>query len=87
MSSVHHQPSSRPSQVSYVHSSLSSEEEEDNVPANANPSTKVKRGVLPRKATTVLRSWLFQHLVHPYPTEEEKRQLASQTKLTLLQVF
>ncbi|XP_057374948.1 homeobox protein PKNOX2-like [Daphnia carinata] len=80
------QPSSRPSQVSYVQSSLSSDEEDENVGGNPNPSTKVKRGVLPRKATAVLRSWLFQHLVHPYPTEEEKRQLATQTKLTLLQV-
>lgn len=82
-----HQPSSRPSQVSYVQSSLSSDEEEDAVGGNPNPSAKVKRGVLPRKATAVLRSWLFQHLVHPYPTEEEKKQLATQTKLTLLQVF
>ncbi|VVC98176.1 unnamed protein product [Leptidea sinapis] len=34
-----------------------------------------KRGVLPRHATQ-----------HPYPTEEEKRTLAAQTRLTLLQV-
>ncbi|OWR47709.1 putative Homeobox protein PKNOX2 [Danaus plexippus plexippus] len=46
----------------------------------------VKRGVLPRHATQVMRAWLFQHLVHPYPTEEEKRSLAAQTRLTLLQV-
>lgn len=72
--------------MSYVPSSLSSDEEDDTVGGNANPSTKVKRGVLPRKATAVLRSWLFQHLVHPYPTEDEKKQLATQTKLTLLQV-
>ncbi|XP_053621840.1 homeobox protein PKNOX2-like [Plodia interpunctella] len=45
-----------------------------------------KRGVLPRHATQLLRAWLFQHLVHPYPTEEEKRTLAAQTRLTLLQV-
>ncbi|KAJ2943281.1 hypothetical protein O0L34_g12087 [Tuta absoluta] len=45
-----------------------------------------KRGVLPRHATQVMRAWLFQHLVHPYPTEEEKRTLAAQTRLTLLQV-
>ncbi|EEB19350.1 Homeobox protein PKNOX2, putative [Pediculus humanus corporis] len=47
---------------------------------------KQKRGVLPKHATSVMRSWLFQHLVHPYPTEDEKRQIASQTNLTLLQV-
>ncbi|KAG7295630.1 hypothetical protein JYU34_021906 [Plutella xylostella] len=45
-----------------------------------------KRGVLPRHATQAMRAWLFQHLVHPYPTEEEKRTLAAQTRLTLLQV-
>ena len=33
-----------------------------------------------------MRSWLFQHLVHPYPTEDEKRTIAAQTNLTLLQV-
>ncbi|RLU15947.1 hypothetical protein DMN91_011705 [Ooceraea biroi] len=45
-----------------------------------------KRGVLPKHATSIMRTWLFQHLVHPYPTEDEKRQIASQTNLTLLQV-
>lgn len=71
----------------YAQSSPSSDEEDENAGGTANnPSAKVKRGVLPRKATAVLRSWLFQHLVHPYPTEDEKRQLAAQTKLTLLQV-
>ena len=88
---IHH-TSSRPNpQMSYAQSShSSSDEEEGNAgvggDAASNPSAKVKRGVLPRKATSVLRSWLFQHLVHPYPTEDEKRQLATQTKLTLLQV-
>lgn len=68
-----------------------------------------KRGVLPKQATSIMRSWLFQHIVvsdklalanisclpfspfrfslqHPYPTEDEKRAIASQTNLTLLQV-
>nr|CAB3265147.1 prep homeobox protein [Phallusia mammillata] len=47
---------------------------------------KTKRGVLPKHATEILRSWLFSHIVHPYPTEDEKRSLATQTNLTLLQV-
>ncbi|XP_026281880.1 homeobox protein PKNOX2 isoform X2 [Frankliniella occidentalis] len=47
---------------------------------------KQKRGVLPKHATSIMRSWLFQHLVHPYPTEDEKRTIAAQTNLTLLQV-
>uniref|UniRef100_A0A671TNE4 Pbx/knotted 1 homeobox 1.1 n=1 Tax=Sparus aurata TaxID=8175 RepID=A0A671TNE4_SPAAU len=49
-------------------------------------STKNKRGVLPKHATNVMRSWLFQHIGHPYPTEDEKKQIATQTNLTLLQV-
>ncbi|XP_015244309.1 PREDICTED: homeobox protein PKNOX2 isoform X2 [Cyprinodon variegatus] len=48
--------------------------------------SKNKRGVLPKHATNIMRSWLFQHLMHPYPTEDEKRQIAAQTSLTLLQV-
>uniref|UniRef100_A0A3B5LVX0 KN homeodomain domain-containing protein n=1 Tax=Xiphophorus couchianus TaxID=32473 RepID=A0A3B5LVX0_9TELE len=38
-------------------------------------STKNKRGVLPKHATNVMRSWLFQHIGHPYPTEDEKKQI------------
>ncbi|XP_062865445.1 homeobox protein PKNOX1 [Trichomycterus rosablanca] len=49
-------------------------------------SSKTKRGILPKHATSVMRSWLFQHIGHPYPTEEEKKQIAIQTNLTLLQV-
>uniref|UniRef100_A0A5K3F431 Homeobox domain-containing protein n=1 Tax=Mesocestoides corti TaxID=53468 RepID=A0A5K3F431_MESCO len=48
--------------------------------------SRTKRGVLPKRATQVMKQWLFQHLVHPYPTEDEKRQIAGQTNLTLLQV-
>ncbi|XP_043937149.1 homeobox protein PKNOX2 isoform X2 [Protopterus annectens] len=48
--------------------------------------SKNKRGVLPKYATNIMRSWLFQHLMHPYPTEDEKRHIAAQTNLTLLQV-
>ncbi|GAU90890.1 hypothetical protein RvY_03246 [Ramazzottius varieornatus] len=45
-----------------------------------------RRGILPREAIGVLRAWLFSHIVHPYPSEDEKRQLAAQTRLSLLQV-
>lgn len=50
------------------------------------PHTRQKRGVLPKQATNVMRSWLFQHIVHPYPSEDEKRQISGQTNLSLLQV-
>ncbi|XP_063872015.1 LOW QUALITY PROTEIN: homeobox protein PKNOX1-like [Scylla paramamosain] len=45
-----------------------------------------QRGVLPKHATAIMKAWLFQHIVHPYPSEDEKRHIAAQTNLTLLQV-
>lgn len=50
------------------------------------PSSSSKRGVLPKSATSIMRSWLFQHIVHPYPTEDEKRTISQKTNLSLLQV-
>ncbi|XP_051802232.1 homeobox protein Meis1a isoform X2 [Acanthochromis polyacanthus] len=45
-----------------------------------------KRGVFPKVAINVLRAWLFHHLKHPYPSEEQKKQLAQDTSLSILQV-
>uniref|UniRef100_H3CFX8 Homeobox domain-containing protein n=1 Tax=Tetraodon nigroviridis TaxID=99883 RepID=H3CFX8_TETNG len=45
-----------------------------------------KRGIFPKAATNLLRAWLFQHLPHPYPSEEQKKLLAQDTGLTVLQV-
>ncbi|CAH8536200.1 unnamed protein product [Schistosoma rodhaini] len=45
-----------------------------------------KRGIFPKAATNIMRAWLFQHLSHPYPSEEQKKQLATDTGLTILQV-
>ncbi|GMR59300.1 hypothetical protein PMAYCL1PPCAC_29495, partial [Pristionchus mayeri] len=42
--------------------------------------------VFSKEAITKFRSWLFQHLTHPYPSEEQKKQLANETGLTILQV-
>ncbi|CAL4060216.1 unnamed protein product, partial [Meganyctiphanes norvegica] len=44
------------------------------------------RAAAAKHATAIMKSWLFQHIVHPYPSEDEKRTIASQTNLTLLQV-
>jgi len=54
-----------------------------------DPSSKKnakKRGIFPKVATNILRAWLFQHLTHPYPSEDQKKQLAQDTGLTILQV-
>ncbi|EHH30197.1 hypothetical protein EGK_10813, partial [Macaca mulatta] len=45
-----------------------------------------KRGIFPKVATNIMRAWLFQHLSHPYPSEKQKKQLAQDTGLTILQV-
>jgi hypothetical protein len=47
---------------------------------------KRRRGNLPKHTTDLLRNWLAQHIEHPYPTEEEKQYLMSQTGLNLNQV-
>ncbi|KAL1918324.1 uncharacterized protein VTP21DRAFT_2984 [Calcarisporiella thermophila] len=44
------------------------------------------RGNLPKASTHILRSWLNEHRAHPYPTEQEKRELARRAHLTLTQV-
>nr|GMD25380.1 BEL1-like homeodomain protein 1 [Ipomoea batatas]GME10247.1 BEL1-like homeodomain protein 1 [Ipomoea batatas]GME12855.1 BEL1-like homeodomain protein 1 [Ipomoea batatas] len=52
------------------------------------PQTHVwrpQRG-LPERAVAILRAWLFDHFLHPYPTDTDKHMLASQTGLTRNQV-
>ncbi|KAI3440040.1 Homeobox domain-containing protein [Psidium guajava] len=41
---------------------------------------------LPETSLAILRSWLFEHFLHPYPNDSEKLMLASQTGLTKNQV-
>ncbi|VAH66389.1 unnamed protein product [Triticum turgidum subsp. durum] len=41
---------------------------------------------LPERSVTVLRGWLFEHFLHPYPTDGDKQMLAKQTGLTRNQV-
>ncbi|KAK6943589.1 POX domain [Dillenia turbinata] len=49
------------------------------------PVWRPQRG-LPERAVTVLRAWLFEHFLHPYPTDTDKVMLAKQTGLTRSQV-
>lgn len=51
-----------------------------------NKKRQKKRGIFPKVATNIMRAWLFQHLTHPYPSEDQKKQLAQDTGLTILQV-
>ncbi|KAI8573637.1 hypothetical protein RHMOL_Rhmol01G0292700 [Rhododendron molle] len=41
---------------------------------------------LPERSVAVLRSWLFEHFLHPYPTDTDKHMLASRTGLSRNQV-
>lgn len=45
-----------------------------------------RRGNLAKDATGILLIWFFDHIGHPYPTEEEKHILMGQTGLMLSQV-
>ncbi|XP_072956392.1 BEL1-like homeodomain protein 7 [Typha angustifolia] len=41
---------------------------------------------LPENSVSVLRAWLFEHFLHPYPKDSEKLMLARQTGLTRSQI-
>ncbi|KAK3015368.1 hypothetical protein RJ639_006804 [Escallonia herrerae] len=41
---------------------------------------------LPERAVSILRAWLFEHFLHPYPKDSDKHMLAKQTGLTRSQV-
>ncbi|KAI4365522.1 hypothetical protein MLD38_021501 [Melastoma candidum] len=49
------------------------------------PVWRPQRG-LPEHAVTVLRAWLFDHFLHPYPTDIDKLMLAKETGLSRSQV-
>ncbi|PKU65459.1 BEL1-like homeodomain protein 6 [Dendrobium catenatum] len=41
---------------------------------------------LPENSVSILRAWLFEHFLHPYPNDSEKLMLARQTGLTRSQI-
>ncbi|XP_076956130.1 BEL1-like homeodomain protein 1 [Bidens hawaiensis] len=41
---------------------------------------------LPERSVSVLRAWLFEHFLHPYPKDSDKHMLVKQTGLTRSQV-
>ncbi|KAI7746638.1 hypothetical protein M8C21_013282 [Ambrosia artemisiifolia] len=54
-------------------------------PGNQQPLWRPQRG-LPERAVSVLKAWLFDHFLHPYPSDADKHMLATQTGLTRNQV-
>ena len=47
---------------------------------------KEKRGELQKSVTDYLRDWLHRHPDHPYPSEDEKKQLCQATGPSISQV-
>ena len=45
-----------------------------------------RRGNLPKESKDKLKQWLSLHVDHPYPTEEEKKELAAEAGMTMGQV-
>ena len=47
---------------------------------------KGKRGKLPKPVTDYLKDWLYRNSDHPYPSEDEKKQLCQATGLSMSQM-
>lgn len=45
-----------------------------------------RRGNLPKETTDKLKAWFHAHLLHPYPTEDEKQEFMRQTGLQMNQI-
>jgi len=58
----------------------------DQAEGSEQSSNKKRRGNLPKASTNILKKWLYDHLFHPYPTEEEKKLLEARTGMTLNQI-
>jgi len=58
----------------------------DQAEGSEQSNNKKRRGNLPKASTNILKKWLYDHLFHPYPTEEEKKILEARTGMTLNQI-
>lgn len=56
---------------------------EYNAGVNVDNKQRKRRGNLPKETTDKLRAWFLAHLLHPYPTEDEKQDLMRQTGLQM----
>ncbi|KAH9884479.1 hypothetical protein F4778DRAFT_561597 [Xylariomycetidae sp. FL2044] len=53
---------------------------------NGENKQRKRRGNLPKETTDKLRAWFLSHLLHPYPTEDEKQELLRVTGLQMNQI-
>lgn len=49
-------------------------------------TTSTSTSVYTKEVNYTLLTWLDQHVKHPYPTQEEKNQIAADTGLTITQI-
>jgi len=62
-------------------------DEDDELDSSPNNQTdSKKRSRLPPRSVALFRQWLFNHLDSPYPSEEEKEELAQKAGLKITQV-
>lgn len=63
---------------------------QENPPSMASSSlpdrTTRRSGKLPKETTDLLKAWLRRHTLHPYPNQQEKKQLCLATGLSMTQV-
>jgi len=55
-------------------------------PIMTDSPSRRKRGNLPKESTCLLKGWLFEHLLHPYPSDDEKAVLSRETGLSNNQI-
>lgn len=55
-------------------------------PSHSYPQPRKRRGNLPKDATKIMKDWFAAHKDSPYPSEEQKQSLVTQTRLNMSQV-
>ncbi|KAJ4421417.1 homeodomain super [Neurospora sp. IMI 360204] len=55
-------------------------------PRGGDGGKNKRRGNLPKEVTEKLYAWLYGHLNHPYPTEDEKQKMMRETNMQMNQI-
>lgn len=76
--SLHHTLAPLPAKATSVPSAASG--------GGRHQGPKRRRCSFPRATTKLLKLWLRNHIMHPYPSEAEKKELCAQCNLTLSQL-
>jgi hypothetical protein len=68
--------------------SSADEEDQSVAPATQRRKKGTRRGTLHPEAKNVLKAWMFspEHFAHPYPSEEEKEELANEAGIEVKQL-